>query len=91
MDEVAYITAIRFTRKKMVTVSVDKVNFLLPVRSGTIAEIFGKIIKVRNVKIEIQVEIFVEEMYSNRREKAIEAIFTFAAVNDLNKPVRING
>ena len=42
MDEVAYITAIRFTKKKMVTVSSERVQFLLPMKSGTIAEIIGK-------------------------------------------------
>ena len=90
MDEVAYITAIRFSKKKMVTVSAEKVHFLLPMKSGTIAEIIGKVTKVKSVKIEIQVEIHVEDMYSEHRQKAVDAIFTFAAINDENKPVRIN-
>lgn len=89
MDEVAYITAIRFSKKKMVTVSAEKVQFLLPIKSGTIAEINGKVIKVRNVKIEIQVEIYIEDMYSDNRQKAVDAMFTFAAINNENKPVPI--
>jgi len=36
MDEVAYMTAIRFSKKKMVTVSCEKVKFLLPINSGKI-------------------------------------------------------
>ncbi len=47
MDEVAYITAIRFPIKKMVTVLADKVQFLLPMKSGTIAEIIGKVTKIK--------------------------------------------
>jgi acyl-CoA hydrolase len=90
MDEVAYITAIRFTRNKMVTVSADKVNFILPIKSGTIVEIIGKVIKVKKLKIEIMVEIFVEEMFIDKREKAVEAIFTFAAVDEANKPIPLN-
>jgi acyl-CoA hydrolase len=90
MDEVAYITAIRFSKKKMVTVSSEKVQFLLPMKSGTIAEIIGKVTKVKNVKIEIQVEIYIEEMYSENRQKAVDALFTFAAINDENKPIPIN-
>lgn len=90
MDEVAYITAIRSFRQKMVTVSVDKVSFLMPVKSGMIAEIIGKIVQVGNVKIVIQVEIYVEEVFIDKREKAVEALFTFAAVNHLNKPIRMN-
>jgi len=90
MDEVAYITAIRFTKQKMVTVSVEKVQFLLPIKSGTIVEIIGKVIKVKNVKIEIEVEIYIEDMYTDNRQKAVDALFTFAAINDENKPIPID-
>jgi acyl-CoA hydrolase len=90
MDEVAYITAIRFSKKKMVTVSSEKVQFLLPMKSGTIAEIIGKVTKVKNVKIEIRVEIYIEDMYTDNRQKAVDALFTFAAINDENKPIPID-
>jgi len=89
MDEVAYITATRFTRKKMVTVSAEKARFLLPVQSGTLVEIIGKVVKIGNAKLQIWVEIFVEEMYAENRQKAVEALFTFAAVNEEHKPIPI--
>jgi acyl-CoA hydrolase len=89
MDEVAYITATRFARKKMVTVSAEKAHFLLPVKSGTLVEIIGKVVKIGNAKLQIWVEIFVEEMYSESRQKAVEALFTFAAINNEHKPVPI--
>lgn len=90
MDEVAYITAIRFTKNKMVTVSVKNISFILPIKSGTIAEIIGKVIKVGSVKIEIQVEIYIEDMFNDYRKKAVAALFTFAAINNSNKPIPIN-
>ena len=90
MDEVAYITAIRFSKKKMVTVSAEKVQFLLPMKSGKIAEIIGKVTKVKNATIEIQVEIYIEDMYTDNRQKTVDALFTFAAINDENKPIPIN-
>ncbi len=89
MDEVAYITAVRFARKKMVTVSTSKINFMLPVKPNSIAEIVAKVVRVQKVKLEIMVEVFVEDMYSLKREKAVDAMFTFAAVNKLNKPVPV--
>ena len=90
MDEVAYITATRFAKKKMVTVSCNKIQFLSPIKAGTIAEIIGKVIKVKNVTIQIQIEIFLEDKYSDERQKVVEALFTFAAINEQNKPVPIN-
>ncbi len=87
MDEVAYITAIRFAKKKMVTVSVEKIQFLFPIKAGEIVEIIGKVVKTGYVKLEILVEIFIEDIISNQRQKAISALFTFAAVDHLNKPI----
>jgi len=89
MDEVAYITATRFTKMKMVTISTDKMQFKNAIKSGTIAEIIGKVIKIGNLKLDIQVEIWVEEMFSDIRFKAVNAIFTFAAIDINHKPVRI--
>jgi len=90
MDEVAYITAIRFTRMKVVTVSVDNLKFKKAIKPGSMAEIIGKVIVSQRVKINIQVEIFIENSDSDYREKAVEAIFTFAAVNEKNKPICID-
>jgi acyl-CoA hydrolase len=90
MDEVAYITAIRFTRMKVVTVSVDRLKFRKAIKPGSMVEIIGKVIKVGTVKIDIKVEVFVEKSDSDQREKAVEATFTFAAINKDNKPVCID-
>ena len=89
MDEVAYITAMRFTRKKMVTVSTDKIKFLKPVKSGDIVEILGTVVNVGLAKITIQVEIFTEPLDSETKEKAIQGFFVFAAIDKNNKPIRI--
>ena len=43
MDEVAFITATRFSRQKMVTVSSDKIDFKKPIPHGTIIELIGKV------------------------------------------------
>jgi len=89
MDEVAYITATRFTRQKVVTVSTDKINFKHAVPYGTIVEIIGRVLTVGVVKIEVVVEIYLEQMFAEGRKKVIEGKFTFAAIDDCNKPVRI--
>jgi len=89
MDEVAYITAIRYARKTMVTVTINEVHFISPIKSGSIVQINGRIVEVGNVKVLIGVDMYCEEMITGKREKAINAMFTFAAVNHENKPVRI--
>ncbi len=90
MDEVAYIVATRFSKMRMVTVSVEKVNFILPVYSGMIVELIGAIKKAGSVKLKVQIEMYVEDMHSNSRQKAMNALFTFVAVDDNHKPVPLN-
>jgi acyl-CoA hydrolase len=77
MDEVAFITATRFSRKQMVTVSTDRIDFESSIPSGTIIELIGSVVKIGNTSLKVQVDIFLEEMYSNTREKAISGLFTF--------------
>jgi acyl-CoA hydrolase len=89
MDEVAFITATRFSRMKMVTVSSDKIDFSVPIPGGTIIEIIGNIQKVGNTSVDVHVQIFTEEMYSDKREKAIEGTFTLVAIDDNKRPTKI--
>lgn len=89
MDEVAFITATRFARMKMVTVSSDRIDFRQPIPSGTIIELIGKVIKVGNTSVHILVEIFVEEMHSYKREKAISGEFIFVAIDEHKQPTKI--
>ena len=91
MDEVAFITATRFTRKTMVTVSSDRIDFKQPIPAGTIIELIGKIQHVGNTSLKVLVEIYVEEMYSFVREKAITGTFTFVAIGNDKKPVNVVG
>ncbi len=89
MDEVAFIAATRFTRKKVVTVSSDRIDFNKPIPGGTIIELIGKVTHIGTTSLKVKVEIFIEEMYSLVREKAITGTFTFVAVDEHKKPVKI--
>lgn len=90
MDEVAFITATRFCRQKMVTVSSDRIDFKKPIPSGTIIELVGRVTYLGNTSLKIKVEIFIEQMYAEHREKAITGEFTFVAIDENKKPVKIN-
>lgn len=89
MDEVAYITATRFTRQKMFTVNTENIKFLKTINPNTIVEVVGKVENAGCVKLKVKVEIFAEQMYENTREKAIEGVFVFAALDENLKPKRI--
>ena len=90
MDEVAFITATRFSRQKMVTVSSDRIDFKKPIPAGTIIELVGRVTYLGNTSIKIKVDIYIEQMYADHREKAITGEFTFVAIDENKKPVKIN-
>jgi acyl-CoA hydrolase len=89
MDEVAFITATRFTRKMCVTVSSDRIDFRQPIPAGTIIELIGKVSKIGNTSLDIKVEIYIEQMYNDTRERAITGNFTFVALDEHKKPTKI--
>jgi acyl-CoA hydrolase len=89
MDEAAFITATRFSRKKMVTVSSGKIDFNQPIPADTIIELVGKVVRIGKTSLDVEVEIFVEEMYVDTRKQAIKGIFTFVALDENKKPVSV--
>jgi len=89
MDEVAYITATRFTRQRMFTIHTEKIKFLKTVHPDSIVEVVGRVLKTEAVKLSVQVEIYVEQMYGHERYKAIEGIFVFASLDENKRPKRI--
>ncbi len=89
MDEVAFITATRFSRMKMVTVSSDRIDFKMPIPHGTIIELVGKVTYVGKTSLKVRVTIYKEQMYEDLREKAIVGDFTFVAIGEDKKPCPI--
>lgn len=89
MDEVAFITATRFSKSKMVTVSTEKINFKKSIPSGKIIELKGEVKSVGNTSLKVEVCVYTEDMYEEVREKVIEGIFTFVAVDDNKRPLKI--
>jgi len=89
MDEVAFITATRFSRQIMVTVSTDRIDFNKPIPAGTIVELVGRVTQVGNSSLKVSVEIYIEEMYSEVRYLAIQGVFTFVALDKDKKPTKV--
>jgi acyl-CoA hydrolase len=89
MDEVAFICATRFSRQKMVTVSSDRIDFTHPIPAGSIVQLVATVSHVGNTSMKVRVDIFVEQMYSELREKAVSGEFSFVAVDEQKRPTPI--
>jgi len=89
MDEASFICATRFSRKRVVTVSTERIDFTTPIPQGTIVELVARVDKVGKCSCVVKTEIFMEDMYSYKREKVVTGYFTFVAIGDDKKPVPI--
>ncbi|WAC02697.1 acyl-CoA thioesterase [Lacinutrix neustonica] len=89
MDEASFICATRFSRKKVVTISTDKIDFERPIPEGSIVELIAGISKVGTTSCTVKVDIFMENMYSYKRELTVTGFFKFVAINDEMKPIPI--
>ncbi|MGR0278019.1 acyl-CoA thioesterase [Marinomonas dokdonensis] len=89
MDEVAYIAATRFTRKSMVTISTEQVDFTQPIPSGILVELVANVVHVGRTSLKVEVTIYLEQLDSDVRTKAITGHFNFVAVDENKKPTPI--
>jgi acyl-CoA hydrolase len=88
-DRVAAMAALRHSRLDCVTVSIDKVDFVAPVRNGYILDLKSRVHFTARTSMEIHVEACAEEPRTGKRELVCEAFFSFVAVDDNNRPIPI--
>tara|TARA_B110001452_G_scaffold193849_1_gene163847 strand:+ start:73 stop:582 length:510 start_codon:yes stop_codon:yes gene_type:complete len=91
MDITASITAQRHCNRTSVTASVNNVSFNQPIPRGSIVTIEGKISRSFNSSMEIFLDVWAEDSLSGEKTKCNEAIYTFVAVNNMGRPVKVPG
>lgn len=89
MDEVSFMAATRFCRKRMVTVSTDRIDFAKAIPAGSIIEAIARVESVGRTSLKVKVEVYLERMYEEGRELAIEGRFTFVALGEDKKPIPV--
>jgi len=67
----------------------DRIDFTKPILSGTIIELLGKVVHIGITSMKVPVEIYIEQIFSEKRKLAITSTFSFVAINENKKPVKI--
>lgn len=89
MDRAASIAARRHSRRIVVTASVNHVAFNRSIPVGSVVTVEANISRAFKSSMEIYIDVWIEDRESGLRDKANEAIYTFVAVDDTGRPVRI--
>lgn len=91
MDRAASISARRHSRRIVVTASVNHVAFKHAVPLGSVVTVEAKVSRAFKTSMEVFLDVWIDDRESGERTKANEAIYTFVAVDDSGRPVRIPG
>ena len=89
MDRAASISARRHSRRIVVTASVNHVAFNRSVPLGSVVTIEAKVSRAFSSSMEVYMDVWIEDRESGESIKANEAIYTFVAVDDTGRPVKI--
>ena len=89
MDRAASIAARRHSRRIVVTASVNHVAFNRAVPLGSVVMIEAKVSRSFNSSMEVYMDVWIEDRESGECIKANEAIYTFVAVDETGRPVRV--
>lgn len=76
LERIAFITAIRLCRKKVVSVSVDTIEYQKPTHIESIFEVVGEVVSFTNPIVHVRVAIHAEHVHANVRSERGSAHFS---------------
>jgi acyl-CoA thioesterase YciA len=86
MDLAAGNAAARRARGRSATVSIDKVNFLAPVRVGDEVTVYATLLSVGRTSMKFEVEAWRRSRDGDDTVKVTDAVFTFVALDSGGRP-----
>ena len=86
IDLTAAMVAMRHARMPVVTASIDRLNFLSPVRIGQVALLRGRLNAVFGSSMEIEVEVLTEGPLTGERRRCCDAFVTFVCIDQSGRP-----
>ncbi len=89
MEEVAWVSATRFTRMDMITAGSEAIRFERPVPEGTILETVARVESMGRTSVTVGVEVFAEAIHADERGRAAYGRLTLVALDDEGRPKRI--
>ncbi len=86
MDVCAAISSARHTNRVCVTAAVDSVDFQSPIRRGEVVTLISRVTRVFNTSMEVQIDVWAEDLIKQTKRKCNRAFYTFVAVDENNRP-----
>ncbi len=86
MDQAGGIAGVERARGRVVTIAVEAMTFIRPVRVGDVLEVYTEVEHVGRTSMKIHIEAWARRFQTYLHEKVTDANFTFVAIDDSGKP-----
>jgi len=86
VDKAASVCAMRHSGKPVVTVAMERVEFLVPIRVGTFLIANARVNHTGRTSMEIGVEVYAEDMPGGTRVHTNSCLVTMVAVDEKGRP-----
>ena len=86
MDQAGGIAGVDRAQGRVVTIALEAMTFIKPVKVGDVLCVYTEIEKVGRTSMRVHVEAWARRFRTNDRVKVTDATFTFVAIDDAGKP-----
>lgn len=86
VDIAGAIAAQRYARSLVVTVSIDYMHFIVPIKTGFTVQIHAEVTWAGKTSMEVETLVKAENTITGEVRKATQAYLTYVAVDEFNRP-----
>ncbi len=86
MDQAGGIRGVERAKGRVVTIAVEAMTFIRPVRVGDVLEVYTDVESIGRTSMKIHIEAWVKRFMTHDDEKVTDATFTFVAIDENGKP-----
>ena len=86
MDQAGGIAAVERAQGRVVTIAVEAMTFIRPVKVGDVLCVYTSVDKVGRTSMKLHIEAWAQRFRTHVREKVTVATFTFVAIDDEGRP-----
>jgi acyl-CoA thioesterase YciA len=86
MDQAGGIAGVERAQGRVVTIAVDAMTFIRPVKVGDVLCVYTQVESVGRTSMKIHIEAWARRFRTHTREKVTDATFTFVAIDEEGRP-----
>jgi acyl-CoA thioesterase YciA len=91
MDLGGAILASKISKARVVTVAMEGMSFLHPVRVGDTVACYARVEKIGTSSMRIPIEVWANRFMTDEELRVTEAVFVYVAVDAAGKPIPVRG